>query len=285
MNYLLEDSRSQLINRSKNADNYVDQSKGKNRYQRRVHSRVANSVAEFNKINMNELFKNNILTVTVNVTGETDNYQVIIKFGNFLGEVHNQLNNLNSERISLRIIIRSLVSAFNSEDVYIHCLCPDWKYRFSYWSRVNGISSDINNEQTDNGKEIRNPHDTKGAGCKHTLLVLANNSWLTKVASVIYNYINYMEKHYQKLYADIIYPAIYEKEYSDDVQLSIDDLNNGEKELKDDSDEIDISNKYARTKNQFKAGNQSGIQFASKNDEPVQVQGQKKFNFDSLMSD
>ena len=159
--------------------------------------------------------------------------------------------------------------------------CPDWNYRMSYWSRVNDTSSDPSIEQTNNGREIVNPDDTKGRGCKHVLLVLSNNRWLRAVSSVIYNYINYMEKHYPKLYADIIYPAIYEKEYEEPVQLSIDDIEDNEDELISSEDDIDTSNKWARTKGQFKPGNE--YRFTS--DEIEEVPGQKSFDFDSLISD
>ena len=281
MYQLNEDKRQELINKSKHADNYVtDQSKGKNRYQRRLHSKIMNSVQEFNSIDMNKFFKDNILVVNVNVQGETDNYLVQIKFGGILDEINDQLERVSSDKIDLRVITRALVSAFNSDNVYIHCQCPDWTYRFSYWSRVNDISSDPSIEQTNNGMEIVNPNDTKGRGCKHVLLVISNNRWLRSVASVIYNYINYMEKHYPKLYADVIYPALYNKEYEDDVQLSIDDTE--KQELSSTEDELDTVNKWARTKDQFKPGNQSGVQFSSDNKE---IEGQKQFDFDSLVSD
>lgn len=279
MYQLNEDKRQELINKSKHADNYVDQSKGKNRYQRRLHSKVLNSVNEFNSIDMNNLFKNNILTVNVNVQGETAFYIVQIKFGGVLDQIHNQLER-NNQNFDLKVVMRSLISAFNSDNVYIHCQCPDWQYRMSYWSRVNDISSDPSIEQTNNGREIVNPDDTKGRGCKHVLLVLSNNRWLRSVASVIFNYINYMEKHYPKLYADIIYPAIYEKEYEEPVQLDIETEISDEDKLSSSEDELDVSNKWARTKGQFKPGNE--YRFTSDDKE---VPGQKSFNFDSLISD
>lgn len=280
MYQLNEDKRQELINKSKHADNYVtDQSKGKNRYQRRVHSKVLNSVQEFNSIDMNSLFKDNILTVNVNVQGETDNYVVQIKFGGILDEIHDQLQR-NNQKFDLKVVMRTLIAAFNSDNVYIHCSCPDWNYRFSYWSRVNDISSDPSIEQTNNGMEIVNPNDTKGRGCKHSLLVLSNNRWLRAVSSVIFNYVNYMEKHYPRLYADIIYPAIYEKEYEDDVQLDIFDTEETKDNLPDEQDEIDVSNKWAKTKGQFKPGNE--YRFTSNETE---VPGQKSFDFDSLISD
>lgn len=281
MYQLNEDKRQELINKSKHADNYVtDQSKGKNRYERRLHSRVLNSVQEFNSIDMNSLFKNNILTVSVNIQGETAKYFVQIKFGGILDQIHEQLENNNLE-FNLKVVTRALVAAFNSDNVYIHCSCPDWNYRFSYWSRVNDVSSDPSIEQPTNGRRIVNPDDTKGRGCKHVLLVLSNNRWLRSVASVIFNYVNYMEKHYQKLYADIIYPAIYEKEYEEPVQLDIDDMNAEEEpELSSTEDELDTSNKWAKTKGQFKPGNE--YRFTPDRKE---VPGQKSFNFDSLVSD
>jgi hypothetical protein len=73
-----------------------------------------------------------------------------------------------------------------------------------------------------------------------------------------------MERHYEKLYADIIYPAIYGVEYSDDVQLSIDDLDgNDELSTDDDTDTLDAANEYNKDRTKFKQGNDMGIRFAS----------------------
>jgi len=154
--------------------------------------------------------------------------------------------------------------------------CPDWKYRFDYWATYNDITS--GDPQHDPGNFIVNPNDTKGAGCKHTLIVLSNNTWLIKVSSVIYNYVNYMEKHFNKLYADIIYPALFDKEYEKDVQLDLNLDNVPEDELDTSDTFIDTSNKWAKTKGQFKKGNKSGIRFASN-------KGPKQLDFDSLLDD
>ena len=85
------------------------------------------------------------------------------------------------------------------------------------------------------------------------MLVISNTSWIIKLGSVIHNYINYMEKHYPKLYADIIYPAIYEKDYEEPVQLDL--LTSDDDKLDTTSDLIDKSNKYAKDKNKFKKDN------------------------------
>ena len=271
---LYEDSRSQLLSKSKKGDNYVpsNQSKGKNRYERRLHSKVFHSVKDYNNINMNRLFKDNILDVNVSVHGETDDYSVKISFGGFLDSLHRELKK-NNDILNLRVVSRALTSAFNSDNVYIHCDCADFRYRFCFWATKNSVTSGQAELRPAN---ITNPGDTKGSGCKHIMLVLSNNSWLLKVASVIFNYINYMEKHYAKLYADIIYPAIYEKDYEEPVQMDMfaDEEN---PELETDSDTIDTSNKYARTKTQFKKGNEYRFK-------PNQ-QVDKQLDFDSLLDD
>ena len=73
-----------------------------------------------------------------------------------------------------------------------------------------------------------------------------------------------MEKNKQNLYSKIIYPAIYEEEYEEPVQQSMFD----DEEDIEDSD-IDIANKYARTKTQFKPGNKYRYQ---KQERPIEGQ-------------
>ena len=133
MSKLLEDSRTNLLSKSKNADNYApdNQDKGRNRFKRRMRSRMAPSVQEYNKIDMNKLFKENILDVNVKVNGETDVYLVQISFSGFLDALRRQLNN-KDDKIDLRIITRALISTFNGDDVYVRCNCPDFKYRQAY---------------------------------------------------------------------------------------------------------------------------------------------------------
>ena len=253
---LHEDSRSSLISRSKKSD------KGFQRFKRRVKSRVANSVKQYNSIDMNKLFKQDILTVDINVKGETDNYQVKISFGGFLELLQDQMKRDNI--FNLKAVTRALVNGFNRDDVYIHCSCPDWQYRYAYYATKNQINSGDAENRPSN---ITNPSDSLGSGCKHVLLVLSNTSWILKVASTIFNYVNYMEKHYQRLYADVIYPAIYNKRYEEPVQMDIFDGD----ELDSTSDTIDASNKYAVDKTKFKQGNTQGIRFASKNPNPNQL--------------
>ena len=142
--------------------------------------------------------------------------------------------------------------------------CPDWRFRFDYLAREKHKTNSTDNpDDPQNRAPVKtNPDDTLGSGCKHTLLVLSNRSWLIKVASVINNYIIYMQKHYEKQYADIIYPVLFGKKYEEPVQLSIDDIDNTDG-LGTSTDIIDKSNEYGRTRTQFQKGNTQGIRFAS----------------------
>ena len=92
-----------------------------------------------------------------------------------------------------------------------------------------------------------------------------------KVASVINNYIKYMEKHYQKLYADIMFPAIFGRDYEEPVQLSIDDIDS-DNTLHTDSDTLDIANKYNQDRTRFQKGNTQGIRFAPKEENDDQLE-------------
>lgn len=238
---LNEDSRNQLIAKSKNSN-----PKGLQRYKRRVKSRISSSNRDYNKLDMNKLFKEDILDINIPVKGETDNYTVSISFAGLLDSLHNVLKDRTD--IQLRDLVKAMLDAFNKNDVYVRCTCPDFFYRFGYYATVNNI---ITGQPQLIPSKITNPNDTLGSACKHVLLVLSNSGWIIKVASVITNYINYMHKNRESLYASVIYPAIYNKKYEKEVQTSFFD----DEELETDSDTIDISNKEARTKTQFKPGN------------------------------
>jgi len=217
---LNEASRQDLINKSKNADNYSpkNQAKGKNRYERRRFSSISTTVKEYNQINMDAFFKGDILEFGIKVHGETDDYIVTITFEGILKELQREVK-ANNNRLNFKCVLRALMMSFNNRDVYVSCTCPDWKYRQAYWSTQGRYNSGT--PQMDNGKKIANPNDTKGAGCKHVLLVLSNLDWMMKIASVINNYIRYSKDYLQRNYADYIFPMVYGVPYNRAVQMSI----------------------------------------------------------------
>ena len=247
---LREDNRNQLLNKSKSSI------KGKQRFKRRTKSKVQNTVRAMNAIDMDKLFKKDILTIDIPVRGETDDYTVKISYVGFLELVRKEVE--RSGICTLREISRAAINAFNSNDIFIDCSCPDFAFRFRYFR----TKQKQNSAQPENRpSNITNPNDTLGSACKHTVLVLSNNSWVLRAARVIWAYINYMEKHYERLYADVIYPAIYGKEYEEPVQLSFNDIDL-DNTLSSDNDTMKQAVDYNQQRTRFQKGNTQGVRFA-----------------------
>ena len=244
---LLELNRNQLINKSKNSDNYKDTSKGRNRWERRNHSRIDRRVDQYNKIDMNTFFKKDELKVGINVHGETDDYIVTIRFNGALRSISDEIKR-NNNKLEFKCVLIALQRTFNTGDVFVSCSCPDWKFRIAFQATKGGYNSGQPEIRASN---ITNPQDTKGAGCKHINLVIGNIDWVMKIASVINNYIHYMEEHYQRLYADVIFPRLFNMPYQRAVQLSLFDT--GSDELDSQEGEIKLSNRYGRDRGQFRS--------------------------------
>lgn len=255
MSKLYEDSRQQLISKSKFSN------KGRERYNKRKHSKVASSVKSFNQIDMNKLFKEGILTVNVPVHGETDDYIVKITFGGFTDILRDQIK--GRETVEFRDISKTCIIGFNKADVFVSCSCPDFAYRFKYFASVNDFNSDSPETRP---SDITNPDDKLGSSCKHVLLVLNNTSWILRVARVINNYIKYMEKHYSKLYQNIMYPAIFGNPYVEPVEEPTED------ELQTDDTTIDTANEYNKNRTRFQKGNKQGIRFAKADNDKEEEQ-------------
>ena len=249
-NIILEDKRAKVLADQKVGRDYVpkNQKKGKNRYKRRLHSKIKSSISHFNNIDMNKFFKDDILDVSLDVQGETSNYVVRMSFYGTLDELHNFMTASGSP-FDRKSIMKALTKAFNRDDVYFRCSCADFKYRHSYWATKNDLI--VGDKETrPNRFDSTNKDNDMGPACKHITLALTDSSWLIKVASVIYNYVNYMEDHEERMYQKFIYPAIYQKPWTDDTQLDMTDIT-GTDELETDSDTISSSNAEARRRGQF----------------------------------
>ena len=247
---LLEDNRTTLIAKSRNQGQYKDQSRGKNRFERKKYSKVANAVKAFNQIDMNDFFKKDILTVKVPVTGETDDYTVSIKIEGVVAEIARNVKN-NKNKFEFRTVIQALTKMFNTSDIYVNCTCKDYRYNFDHWNIVNNVSTSDTAHDPGPGKGIANPQDNKGRGCKHVLLVLNNGDWMMKVASVINNYVHYAEEHMQKPFLKVIFPKIYGVPADEMVEQ---DLIDDDKYLDSSAGLIDAINEYGKKRGQYKPG-------------------------------
>ena len=238
LNLLLEANRTSLISQSRNAGIYKNQERGKNRFERKKYSKIANAVKNYNEINMNSLFKQDILIVNIPVVGENDEYTVTIKLEGVIAEMQKNIKN-NSNKLEYRTIIQALTKVFNTTDVYIKCNCPDAKYRFAHWNIVKNVSVDDSASDPGPGKGIANPNDDKGRGCKHMLLVLANGDWMMKVASVINNYCHFLSEKRPDAFLKLVFPKLYGVPADEADQNGIVDDN---EDLETGKDLIDIIN-------------------------------------------
>ena len=247
---LTEATRTQLVAQSRNVGMYQNQERGKNRDQRKKYSKVANQVKSFNQINMNDLFKKDILQVNIPVVGETDEYTVTIKFEGVVAEIQKNIKN-NGNKFEFRTIIQSLTKVFNTADVYVKCTCPDFKYRFAHWNILKNVSVDDSASDPGPGKGIANPNDDKGRGCKHILLCLSNGAWMMKVASVIQNYCHYLSEKRPEAFLKLVFPKLYGVPADEAEQNGLVADN---EDLESGKDLIDIVNEWAKNRGKFKKG-------------------------------
>ena len=257
---LTEDTRIVLVNKSKSMGPYKNQMRGKNRFERKKHSQIAKTVKQYNKIDMNKVFKEDILEVSIPVIGETDTYTVNIRLENVVKEIAKNIKN-NKNKLEYKTIVQSVTKIFNSGNVWVKCSCPDYKYRFAHWNIVNRVSVDDTSKDPGPGKGIANPHDDKGRGCKHVLLCLANGDWVMKVSSVINNYIHYAEEKLQKPFLKLIFPKLYGVPYDEAVE---NDLLPEDFELDSSESIIDAINDWGKNRGKIQKGSNINPVYADK---------------------
>ena len=245
-----EANRTSLIAQSRNAGVYKNQERGKTRFERKKYSKLANAVKNYNEINMNSLFKQDILQVNIPVVGETDEYTVTIKLNGVVAEIHKNIKN-NNNKLEYRTIIQALTKVFNTADVYVKCTCSDFKYRFAHWNIIKNVSVDDSSSDPGPGKGIANPNDDKGRGCKHILLALANGDWMMKVASVINNYCHFLSEKKPDAFLKLVFPKLYGVPADEADQNGLVEDN---EDLETGKDLIDIINEYGRTRGRYKKG-------------------------------
>ena len=228
---LTEATRQQLISKSQTADK--TKSYGTTRYDRRNMQHVYSPKESLNKLDQNALWKSNILSFYMDIHGETNNYKVEVIFDDVLGDFKKELERIKY-KLEYKVIYRTIINAINRQDIYVSCTCADFYYTFSYQATK---------ERYNAGKsvvipaKVRNPNNTKGAGCKHILKVLADLSWALDLATCITNYIYLMQDRYPDKYEEVIFPALYGMSYIEAINKGIIEV---EEETFDDIEDIEI---------------------------------------------
>ena len=257
---LTEANRTSLVAQSRKAGIYKNQERGKNRFERKKYSKIANAVKSYNQIDMNKLFKNDILQVNIPVVGENDEYTVTIKLEGVIAEIQKNIKN-NNNKLEYRTIIQSLTKVFNTSDVYVKCTCDDYKYRFAHFNIIKNVSVDDSSNDPGPGKGIANPNDDKGRGCKHVLLVLANGDWMMKVGSVINNYCHFLSEKKPDAFLKLVFPKLYGVPADEAAE---NDIIESEEMLESGKDLIDIINDWAKNRGKFKKGSNINPVYANR---------------------
>jgi hypothetical protein len=245
-----EATRTQLVAQSRNVGQYKDTSRGRNRMERKRYTKVVKSVKAFNSIDMNKVFKQDILQIDIPVIGETDEYTVTVKLEGVIAELQKNIKN-NGNKLEFKNVIQALTKVFNTSDVYIKCTCPDWKYRFSHWNIIKNISVDDSSHDPGPGRGIVNPNDDKGRGCKHSLQALANGSWMMPTSSTLLNYIRYLSEKKPEAFLKLVFPKIYGVPAEEAAENGLVEDN---EDLETGKDLIDVVNEWARQRGKFKKG-------------------------------
>lgn len=251
MRYIVEATRNQLISKSKKGARYKH-GQG-NRWTAKSQCRVANKVIDYNEIDMNNFWKNDILKFNITVAGKTNTYTVAVELGGTLEKLKRLVRN-NQNKFNADIVYTALLQGLNGDDIKISCSCPDYKYRFQYWSTKEKYNA---GKEQNTPTKITNPEDRLGASCKHTLAILNNAEWLHKIASVITNYANYCRDKMEYNYGKFIFPKIFDMTYEKAIQMTIDDFDD-KGNLKTDLDSspeiINLSNAIGKERGKFKKG-------------------------------
>ena len=116
-----EVTRSTLVSKGKKGAHYRHEP-NTNRWQAKSRCKVANTVKDYNKLDMDTLWKKDELTFDVRIEGESDNYFVTVKFSNVLQKIQDNIKR-NKNKLDAKIVYQALLQILNSSDVKIDCSC------------------------------------------------------------------------------------------------------------------------------------------------------------------
>ena len=105
-------TRQELINKS------LRSTKGKQRYYRRLFSKIEYPNRALSRVDVNKWFKEDILDADISVQGETNKYTVTISF-------YGVWENYEGE-LSRKSIKDAITKAYRTEDIFVYCTCPDF---------------------------------------------------------------------------------------------------------------------------------------------------------------
>lgn len=118
---------------------------------------------------------------------EVGDYTDTIAFSNILLNLREIVKNDPRHIVKFDWVIKACQRALDQADIYVHCTCPDFKYRFAYVGTKNNYKY---GKKEMRPADVRNPNDDIGAFCKHLTAILSNKNWVNKVATRVTDWLN-----------------------------------------------------------------------------------------------
>ena len=152
----------------------------------RFNNRRFYSVRDFKNVDFKSLFTDNEFVWQSRI----GDYIVNVSFEGAFDELQYRLYHLKGKnrykRITHSILTKALSEALDTEDIYVNCTCPDFKYRFAYWATKADCKFGVSQNTA---PKVRNTKNNKGYVCKHILAVLYGKRWVPFAAQCWLSYI------------------------------------------------------------------------------------------------
>lgn len=166
---LLEKTRQELLHKQKKET------------PERVQRANAYSVSNINIDS--DAFMHDWLVITTTISGNSHSYTDSIAFKGVFTDLIEVAKQDSLHTVNSKLIIKSIHASLDKNDIYIDCNCPDFKYRYAFWSTQDKFK--WGKLQNSNGKEIRNPKNNMGCMCKHLYALLRSNNFLNAISDKI----------------------------------------------------------------------------------------------------
>lgn len=130
-----------------------------------------------------DAFMHDWLVIKTNISGNNKTYEDIIAFKGVMTDLISSIKNSSTHVVNSKSIIKSIHKSLDTQDIYIDCTCPDFKYRYAYFATQDKFK--WGKLQNSNGKQIRNPNNDIGCMCKHLYALLRSNKFLDAISDKI----------------------------------------------------------------------------------------------------
>ena len=149
------------------------------------------SIKDFKQVNFKQLFERDTFT-WISKVGK---YTVAISFEGPFEELKFYVKSMRGpnriNRLSEKLVASALSKALDTNDLYVTCSCPDFKYRFSYYATQADFKFG-KPENRPNRFKRTNKYNNNGMVCKHILAVLQGKRWVPFAAKA---WLQYMKQN------------------------------------------------------------------------------------------